>query len=192
MILRDRKINKGGMHRTFGLTGYFGSQTVAVGSRAASRGHRTGKSVRKAGKLVFTLRLRFSILIAGRLIGLDIQKNIAAAIRAAMEERQLSLTEFSKELGIGKSSLQAYLNGQQNMRSDTIELIAEKLEITPAELVSYPAEQQPPSENLHPLLKPIEKEFQAVNKFLTVISDRLYELEAQLEERGEDVPHGDD
>lgn len=46
-----------------------------------------------------------------------------------MEERQLSLTEFSKELGIGKSSLQAYLNGQQNMRSDTIELIAEKLEI---------------------------------------------------------------
>lgn len=57
-----------------------------------------------------------------------------------MEERQLSLTEFSKELGIGKSSLQAYLNGQQNMRSDTIELIAEKLEITPAELVSYPAE----------------------------------------------------
>ena len=106
-----------------------------------------------------------------------------------MEERQLSLTEFSKELGIGKSSLQAYLNGQQNMRSDTIELIAE---ITPAELVSYPAEQQPPSENLHPLLGPIEKEFQAVNKFLTVISDRLYELEAQLEERGEDVPHGDD
>lgn len=109
-----------------------------------------------------------------------------------MEERQLSLTEFSKELGIGKSSLQAYLNGQQNMRSDTIELIAEKLEITPAELVSYPAEQQPPSENLHPLLEPVEKEFQAVNKFLTVISDRLYELEAQLEERGEDVPHGDD
>ncbi len=109
-----------------------------------------------------------------------------------MEERQLSLTEFSKELGIGKSSLQAYLNGQQNMRSDTIELIAEKLEITPAELVSYPAEQQPPSENLHPLLGPIEKEFQAVNKFLTVISDRLYELEAQLEERGENVPHGDD
>ena len=102
---------------------------------------------------------------------MDIQKNIAAAIRAAMEERQLSLTEFSKELGIGKSSLQAYLNGQQNMRSDTIELIAEKLEITPAELVSYPAEQQPPSENLHPLLEPIEKEFQAVNKFLTVISE---------------------
>lgn len=180
------------MHRTFGLTGYFGSQTVAVGSARRRAGIVPESRYDKPGKLVFTLRLRFSILIAGRLIGLDIQKNIAAAIRAAMEERQLSLTEFSKELGIGKSSLQAYLNGQQNMRSDTIELIAEKLEITPAELVSYPAEQQPPSENLHPLLKPIEKEFQAVNKFLTVISDRLYELEAQLEERGEDVPHGDD
>ena len=123
---------------------------------------------------------------------MDIQKNIAAAMRAAMEESQLSLTEFSKELGIGKSSLQAYLNGQQNMRSDTIELIAKKLEITPAELVSYPAEQQPPSENLHPLLEPIEKEFQAVNKFLTVISDRLYKLEAQLEEKGEEVPHEDE
>ena len=53
-----------------------------------------------------------------------------------MEESQLSLTEFSKELGIGKSSLQAYLNCQQNMRSDTIELIAERMGITPAELVS--------------------------------------------------------
>ena len=126
---------------------------------------------------------------------MDIQKNIAAAIRAAMEERQLSLTEFSKELGIGKSSLQAYLNCQQNMRSDTIELIAERMGITPAELVSGISsadKPQPPSENLHPLLEPIEKEFQAVNKFLTVISDRLYKLEAQLEEKGEEVPHEDE
>lgn len=116
-------------------------------------------------------------------------------MRAAMEESQLSLTEFSKELGIGKSSLQAYLNCQQNMRSDTIELIAERMGITPAELVSGISsadKPQPPSENLHPLLEPIEKEFQAVNKFLTVISDRLYKLEAQLEEKGEKVPHGDD
>ena len=122
---------------------------------------------------------------------MDIQKNIAAAMRAAMEESQLSLTEFSKELGIGKSSLQAYLNCQQNMRSDTIELIAERMGITPAELVSGISSADKP-QPLHPLLEPIEKEFQAVNKFLTVISDRLYKLEAQLEEKGEKVPHGDD
>lgn len=126
---------------------------------------------------------------------MDIQKNIAAAMRAAMEESQLSLTEFSKELGIGKSSLQAYLNCQQNMRLDTIELIAERMGITPAELVSGISsadKPQTPGENLHPLLEPIEKEFLAVNQFLTVISDRLYKLEAQLEEKGEDVPHEDE
>ena len=126
---------------------------------------------------------------------MDIQKNIAAAMRAAMEESQLSLTDFSKELGIGKSSLQAYLNCQQNMRLDTIELIAERMGITPAELVSGISsadKPQPPGENLHPLLEPIEKEFLAVNQFLTVISDRLYKLEAQLEEKGEDVPHEDE
>lgn len=81
------------------------------------------------------------------------------------------------------------------MRLDTIELIAERMGVTPAELVSgisSAGKPQPPGENLHPLLEPIEKEFLAVNQFLTVISDRLYKLEAQLEEKGEDVPHEDE
>ncbi len=55
---------------------------------------------------------------------MDIHKNIAASMKAAMCERDMSLAEFSKELGIGKSSLQAYLNGTQSMRADTIEIVA--------------------------------------------------------------------
>lgn len=123
---------------------------------------------------------------------MDIQKNIAAAMRAAMEKSQMSMAEFSRELGIGKSSLQAYLNCQQNMRADTIEMIAGKLGITPAELVSGTDEPQPQSENIHPLLVPIEKEVQTVNKYLTAISDTLYRLEAQLEEKGEEAPLRDE
>ena len=44
--IRDRKINKGGMRRTFGLTGYLGlRQLLSAPARGVAR-VRTGKSVR--------------------------------------------------------------------------------------------------------------------------------------------------
>lgn len=53
------------------------------------------------------------------------------------------MREFSKELGISLSSLENYEAGSQPPRSDTIELIAQKLHISPAMLISNlpPADQ---------------------------------------------------
>ena len=65
-----------------------------------------------------------------------IRQNIADTVRKKMAEQNRKLEEFSEELGIARSSLQEYLKGTANPRADAIELLAEKLKITPAELVS--------------------------------------------------------
>ena len=79
---------------------------------------------------------------------------IAAKLRMAMAEKDQSLTEFSQELGIARSTLQEYLRGTSNPRADTIELIAEKLHCTPAELVTEP-NAPPPRADLHPSCQPV-------------------------------------
>ena len=67
-----------------------------------------------------------------------IGKNISQAIQRFKTSNQLSLSELSKELGIPVSSLQGYLKGTSNLRSDTIELLAEKMKISVTEMVSGP------------------------------------------------------
>lgn len=64
--------------------------------------------------------------------------------------RGLSITEFSEELGIARSSLQAILSGTGNPRCDTIEHIAGHLNVDYRMLLSdpqtnlpiYPTDQQ--------------------------------------------------
>ena len=60
---------------------------------------------------------------------MKIQQNIKHNLRLAMAEKNVSLTEFADELGIARSSLQRYLDGISNPRTDTLQLIAEKLNI---------------------------------------------------------------
>ena len=67
---------------------------------------------------------------------MNIQKNIAAKIRFAMIQKNCSLDELARELGIARSTLQEYLRENSNPRLDTLELLAEKLGYTPAELIS--------------------------------------------------------
>ncbi len=67
---------------------------------------------------------------------MNMQKNIAAKIRFAMMQRNCSLEELARELGIARSTLQEYLRENSNPRLDTLELLAEKLGYTPAELIS--------------------------------------------------------
>lgn len=69
---------------------------------------------------------------------MTIKNNIAAKMKAIMAEKDATVVEFAQELGIARSSLQEYLKETSNPRTDTIELIAEKLEISPAELISDP------------------------------------------------------
>ena len=63
-------------------------------------------------------------------------KNLADRLNAIRKERNLSITEFSEELGIARSSLQSLLNGTGNPRTDTIEYIANQLGTDPVWLLS--------------------------------------------------------
>lgn len=54
-------------------------------------------------------------------------KTLGKNLNRVRLDRGLSITEFSEELGIARSSLQSILNGTGNPRSDTIEHIAGRL-----------------------------------------------------------------
>ena len=67
---------------------------------------------------------------------MEIRANIAETIRRAMRERGENLTEFSASMDIPLSSMKEYANGTKNVRADTIELLAQKLGMPPAVLIS--------------------------------------------------------
>lgn len=65
-----------------------------------------------------------------------LQKNLSAAMRVIRASRNQSITEFSEDLGIARSSLQDILNGTGNPRMDTVEYIAQQLQVNPLTLLS--------------------------------------------------------
>lgn len=69
---------------------------------------------------------------------MQIEKNIAAMLQSKMKETGKTKLEFSKELGIPRSTLQGYLKGDKCLRSDSIEEIAKRLDLSPAQLISGP------------------------------------------------------
>ena len=74
---------------------------------------------------------------------MSIRENLSIRLQEIREERGLSITDFSEELEISRSLLQAILSGKANPRADTIEHIAEKLQISPISLLApSPAPQQ--------------------------------------------------
>lgn len=69
---------------------------------------------------------------------MKIEKNIAATLQRKMDAAGKTKLEFSKELGIPRSTFQGYLKGDKALRSDSIEEIAKSLDISPAQLISGP------------------------------------------------------
>ena len=67
---------------------------------------------------------------------MEIRANIAETVRRVMEERGKTLSKLSAELDIPLSSMKNYAKGAKNLRADTIEILAGKFGITPAELIS--------------------------------------------------------
>lgn len=67
---------------------------------------------------------------------MEIRGNIAETDRRVMEERGKTLSELSAELDIPLSSMKNYAKGAKNLRADTIDMLAWKLGLTPAELIS--------------------------------------------------------
>lgn len=65
-----------------------------------------------------------------------IQENIAQKLKSTMQHQQKTIADFADELGISQTALKNYMRGECNPRADTITLLAEKLGLTPAELIS--------------------------------------------------------
>ncbi len=65
-----------------------------------------------------------------------IQKNISLAIQRYRAKHHLSLAALSKAWGIPISSLQCYIKGTSNPRADTLEILANKMQISLFEMVS--------------------------------------------------------
>lgn len=67
-----------------------------------------------------------------------LQDILAQRLREIRQARGLTIQQFAEELAIARSSLQSILRGNSNPRIDTVELIAQNLHMTPAELLSEP------------------------------------------------------
>lgn len=65
-----------------------------------------------------------------------LKKKIAFVLNAIRISRGLSITAFAQELEIGRSTLEELLNGTANPTLDTLQHIADKLQIDPLALFS--------------------------------------------------------
>lgn len=115
---------------------------------------------------------------------MEIKKNVAAKLKEAMEERGLPMEEFAKELGIARSSLQNYLKAAVEIRSDTMELLSEKLNCSVHELID--GTQGIPVQGIdefiqtiHPSLHPFGALFMQMMREVKKLSDELYTREEQ-------------
>jgi len=73
---------------------------------------------------------------------MDYRQNLAETLKLAKETSDLSLTAFAEKLKISKTQLVEFLNERGNPRMSTVLLIAEKLEINPADLLAPPFQSQ--------------------------------------------------
>ncbi len=70
---------------------------------------------------------------------MQIEKNIAATLQRRMDEAGKTKLEFSRDLGIPRSTLQGGICGaKKGLRSDSIEELAKRLGMSPAQLISGP------------------------------------------------------
>ena len=121
---------------------------------------------------------------------MQIEKNISATLNYMMEASRKTKMEFSKDLDIPRSTLQGYLKGDKCLRSDSIEMIAKSLGISPAQLISGPEcidgfgisgldsillEIQA----LHPRARPLAKEAVSLLRDAFRISDELLGFEGR-------------
>lgn len=79
---------------------------------------------------------------------MSISRNLARVLQIVKIARGLSYTEFSDELGIPKSSLAGYMKGAGNPRSDTLDMLAEKLGVPITAIVSDPLPGQEQAETI--------------------------------------------
>lgn len=67
---------------------------------------------------------------------MTLQQNLSNSMNIIRSSKKQSITEFSEEIGIARSEMQKILNGTCNLRMDTLEHIADQLQIDSAALIS--------------------------------------------------------
>lgn len=123
---------------------------------------------------------------------MQIEKNIAATLRKAMQEQGMTLMEFSTDMGIPRTTMQSYLNGDAAPRAGTLEFMAEHLGISVAALISGPEYSELggisclervflESLTLHPDARPIAKDALSVLRSAFRLSDTLLDHEAKTD-----------
>lgn len=65
---------------------------------------------------------------------MTLQENLSNTMRAIKKRRKLTISAFSKELGISRSAMQDILKGNGNPTIATVERIADHLEMKPSAL----------------------------------------------------------
>ena len=73
---------------------------------------------------------------------MTLQQNLSNTMKAIRSIRKISITEFSEEIGVSRSEAQGILRGTSNPRLDTIQCIADNLNIDPLVLISSSSETQ--------------------------------------------------
>lgn len=67
---------------------------------------------------------------------MPIVESIALALQQYKAEHRISIAVMAKRLEIAESSLQSYIKGKANPRASTIQLLADKMGLSAAELIS--------------------------------------------------------
>lgn len=75
-------------------------------------------------------------------IQMNLQQNLSNYLNAIRRHKNQSLTEFSQEIGVARSTLQELLRGTGNPRLDTIQVMADGLGVHSMELLSSEYSQQ--------------------------------------------------
>lgn len=106
---------------------------------------------------------------------MSIIKNVSTVMQEYKELKRMSLSELSEELGIPVSSAQCYLKGSSDLRSTTIELLAEKMKVPLMEMVSGPAPEWEQAETIVRAAREFsdlseEKREQGVQLFLQLVA----------------------
>lgn len=83
-------------------------------------------------------RNHFRVLLVGGGFGYADREKYCSHATKQNEGTGKTKLEFSKELGIPRSTLQGYLKGDKCLRSDSIEEIAKRLDLPSAQLISRP------------------------------------------------------
>lgn len=103
-----------------------------------------------------------------------IGKNIASTLLQYKRDRELTTVELATELHLAVSTTQEYLNGDGNPRADTLEMIAQRMNITVVELISSPPEGLTQTRNVIRAAKafaslPPDKQEKGIQLFLEMI-----------------------